>query len=151
MKRIWLILIGLIALVMINFMYLQNQLITDYRSLLYSDLEHLTLPVERILAFHEESGSYDETERTEKLNQLNQTYADFFNYTGGGLQLEPAIREKYYLTYYDTKISYFQIIQRYSEATTEEERERAYQDLQEKNEEYRQFLQIALEELVELV
>lgn len=64
---------------------------------------------------------------------------------------EPAIREKYYLTHYDTKISYFQIIQRYSEATTEEERERAYQDLKEKNEEYRQFLQIALEELVELV
>ena len=134
---------------MITFMYQQNQLINNYRSLLYAQMEFVNVPIERILAFHEEAESYDETERNNKLNQLHQTYADFFNYTGAGLQLEPVMRERYYLTYNETKLSYDQIIKRYMEATTAEERERAYQDLKEKYEKYQQFLQAANEELVE--
>lgn len=149
MKRIWLILISVVIVVMITSLYQQNQLITDYRSLLYSEMEVLNVPIERILAFQQEAESYNETERNNKLNQLNESYADFFNYTGGGLQLEPAIREEYYLTYNDTKLSYFQIIKRYMEATTAEERERAYQDLKEEYDEYQQFLKIAEKELVE--
>ena len=149
MKKIWLILISLIAIVMITFMYQQNQLINDYRSLLYSEMEILNQPIERILAFHEEVESYDEKERNDKLIHLDETFADFFNFTGTGLQLEPAMREKYYITYNDTKLSYFQIIKRYMEATTAEERERAYQDLKEEYDEYQQFLKIAEKELVE--
>ena len=149
MKKIWLILISVVIVVMINFMYQQNQLVTDYRSLLYGEMEVLNVPIERILAFQQEAESYNETERNNKLNQLNESYADFFNYTGSGLQLEPAIREKYYLTYSDTKLAYYQIIERYLEATTAEERERAYEDLKKKYEEYQQFLQTAKKELVE--
>ena len=149
MKRIWLILISVVIVVMITSLYQQNQLITDYRSLLYSEMEVLNVPIERILAFQQEAESYNETERNNKLNQLNESYADFFNYTGGGLQLEPAIREEYYLTYNDTKLAYYQIIERYLEATTAEERERAYEDLKKKYEEYQQFLQTAKKELVE--
>ena len=149
MKKIWLILISVIAIVMITFMYQQNQLINDYRSLLYSEMETLNVPIERILAFHKEAESYDEKERNDKLNQLYETYADFFNHTGGGLQLEPVMREKYYITYNDTKLSYFQIIKSYMESTTAEERELAYQDLKETYEKYQQFLKTSKKELVE--
>ncbi len=148
-KKIWLILISLTAIVMIIVIYQQHQLIRDYRGLLYSEMEILNIPVERILEFHQEAASYDEKERNEKLEQLEESFADFFNFTGASLQLEPEIRAKYYVTYNDSKLAFARIIERYIDATTAEEREQAYQDLKEQYGQYQSFLKVSEEELVE--
>lgn len=91
----------------------------------------------------------DEKERIEKLEHLNEAFADFFNYTGAGLQLEPEISEKYYITYNDNKLAYSRLIESYVAASTIEERDRAYKNLQEQYDQYNEFLDVSKEELVE--
>lgn len=62
---------------MIFTIYQQNQLIKDYRGLLYFEMSRINVPVERILAFHEEADRYNEEERMEKLEHLDETFGDF--------------------------------------------------------------------------
>lgn len=148
MKKNWLLIIGIIAIIMIIVMYQQNQLINDYRSLLYSEMRKLNVPIERVLDFHQEAENYDEKERTEKLERLEETFADFFNYTGTGLQLEPKIREKYFITYNDAKLAYSRIIENYIAASTTEERDVVYKNLKDQYDQYNEFLKKSEEELV---
>lgn len=149
MKKILLLIISLIAIIMIIIMYQQHQLINDYRNLLYSEMSKLNVPIERILDFHQEAENYDEKERTDKLERLEETFADFFNYTGTGLQLEPKIREKYFITYNDAKLAYSRFIENYIAASTREERDIAYKNLKDQYDQYNDFLKKSKEELVE--
>lgn len=149
MKKVWLLITSLIVIVMIFVMYQQHQLINDYRSLLYSEMEKLNVPIERILAFHQEGENLVEKERTEKLERLDESFADFFNHTGTGLQLEPEISEKYYIIYNDTKLAYSHLIESYVAASTIEEREQAYQNLQEQYNQYNEFLEVSEDEFIE--
>lgn len=149
MKKILMLFISLIAVIMVIVMYQQHQLINDYRSLLYSEMRKINVPIERILDFHQEVENYDEKERTEKLERLEENFADFFNYTGTGLQLEPKISEKYFITYNEAKLAYSHIIENYTAATTIEKREEAYKNLKEHYDRYNKFLKKSKEELVE--
>ncbi|MEK3763391.1 hypothetical protein [Solibacillus sp. FSL K6-4121] len=149
MKKIWLIIVSFIAISMIIIIYQQHQLIKDYRSLLHSEMEKLNVPIERILEFHQEAENYNEKERAEKLERLNETFADFSNYTGSGLQLESWIGDRYFITYNDTKLAYFYFIKNYMAAPTTEERDVIYKNLKERYDQYREFLKVAEEELTE--
>ncbi|MGE7983366.1 hypothetical protein [Solibacillus sp. NPDC093137] len=149
MKKIWLIPISLIIMFMMFTIYQQNQLIKDYRSLLYFEMSRINVPVERILAFHQEADSYDDEERTEKLERLDETFADFFNFTGSGLQLEPQISAEYFVPYNDAKIAYFHLVKNYIAASTTEDREQAYINLKKRHDQYNEFLKTSEEKLVE--
>lgn len=148
-KKRWLIPISLILLFMIFTIYQQNQLIKDYRGLLYFEMSRINVPVERILAFHEEADRYDEEERTEKLERLDETFGDFFNFTGIGLQLEPQIRAEYFVPYNDAVLAYSHLIKNYIAASTTQDREQAYINLKRRYEQYNEFLKISEEKLVE--
>ena len=133
---------------MIITIYEQNQLIRKYQGLLYMEMEDLRVPVERFLEFHKASESYDSEKRNEILEDLNQDFIDFSMYSGSGLQLEPEMREKYYLKYDATKKQFKETIMRYTEATTLKEREQTYQTLKEQYIEYNDFLTKSYKELV---
>ena len=66
-------------------------------------MRKLNVPIERILEFHQEAENYNEKERAEKLERIDETFADFSNYTGSGLQLESWIRDRYFITYHEAK------------------------------------------------
>lgn len=149
MKKIWLLIISFIAITIIIVIYQQHQLIKDYRGLLYSEMEKINVPIERILKFHQEAENYDEKERAEKLERIDETFADFSIYTGDGLQIEPKIREKYYLTYHEAKLAYFHYIKNYIAASTTQERDTVYKNLKDRYDQYSEFLKKSEEELVE--
>lgn len=130
-------------------MYQQHQLINDYRSLLYSEMSKINIPIERILEFHQEAENYDEKERAEKLERIDETFADFSIYTGDGLQIEPKIREKYYLTYHEAKLAYFHYIKNYIAVSTTQERDVIYKNLKDRYDQYNEFLKKSEEELTE--
>lgn len=100
--------------------YQQHQLIKSYRSLLYGQLE-----------------------------QLYDAFADVANHTGGGLQMEPSIKEQYFMEYFNIKNGYLQCLNAYIEARTPEKREEAHLQLKEQYEAYQKFLKRAETKLVE--
>lgn len=88
-------------------------------------MKKINVPIKRIFVYHQEAENFDEKERSEQLGRLEESFSDFFNYTGAGLQLKPEISEKYYLTYNDTKLAYSRLIESYVTASTIEERVQA--------------------------
>ena len=149
MKKIYngVLLLGLIIIGPI--FYQQHQLIKDYRSLLYGQLSIIQKPIEEVLEFQKIAEQYDNEQRAQLFEPLSNAFADVFNFTGGGLQLEPRIRELYFFEYNETKIEYTQSIQAYKDATSAEEREQAHILLQRQYEAYEKFLKKAETELVE--
>ncbi|MTD31608.1 hypothetical protein [Planomicrobium sp. YIM 101495] len=147
MKKLLLILTGLIMVGLLVGIYQQHQTIRDYRSLVYSDMAQLREPVVAFLEFHEEAERLSEEERNEQLVQLNSRFADFFNYSGGGVHVEQKIKEEYYGSYNDAKSAYSHIIQRYTDASSPEEREQAITDLRNTFERYNEFLETAKDDL----
>ncbi len=149
MKKIYIgaLLLGLI--IISTTFYQQHQLIKDYRELLYGQLFIIQKPIEGILAFQETAEQYEDEQRVQLFEPLVDAYSDIFNFTGGGLQLEPQIREQYFSEYNDTKIKYTQSIQAYEDAATSEEREQAHTRLQEQYDIYEEFLRKAEKDLVE--
>jgi hypothetical protein len=101
------------------------------------------------LAFQKSTEQYDDEQRAKLFEPLVNAFSDVFNYTGGGLQLEPQMRELYFVEYNDTKIKYTQSILAYKEATTSEKREQAHIRLQKQYEAYEEFLKRAETELVQ--
>lgn len=149
MKKIYIgaLLLGLI--IISTTLYQQHQLIKDYRELLYGQLYILQKPIEGILEFQETAEQYDDEQRAQLFEPLVNAYSDIFNFTGGGLQLEPRMRDQYFSEYNDTKIKYTHSIQAYEDAATSEEREQAHTRLLEQYEVYEEFLRKAEKELVE--
>ena len=129
--------------------YQQHQLINSYRSLLYGQLYIIQKPIERILVFQETGEQYTQDQRAQLFELLYDAYADVANYTGGGLQMEPQIKEQYFMDYLNTKNDYIQSLNAYIEAETPEKREEAHLQLKEQYEAYQKFLKKAETELVE--
>lgn len=125
---------------MIFTIYQQHRVINDYRSIIFVELEKLDTEFERFLVFHKESEKYDEKERNEKLQQLRTTFSDFFYYTGDILKVESEIREKYLITYQDTKFDFSKLLDSYIAAATAEERNRIYKEINELYIGYHEFL-----------
>ena len=149
MKKVYIgaLLMGLIIISTI--FYQQHQLIKDYREQLYGQLYIIQKPIEEILAFQKTAEQYDDEQRAQLFEPLVNAYSYIFNFTGGGLQLEPQIREQYFSEYNDTKIKYTHSIQAYEDAATPEEREQAHTRLKEQYEVYEKFSRKAEKELVE--
>mgnify|MGYP003448922022 FL=1 len=120
--------------------YQQHRVISDYRSLHFVELEKLNTQFERFLVFHKESEKYDEKERNEKLQQLTTTFFDFFYYSGDVLKVESEIRENYLMTYQDTKFDFSKLLDSYIAASTAEERNRIYKEINELHIVYNEFL-----------
>lgn len=120
--------------------YQQHRVISDYRSLHFMELEKLNTQFERFLVFHKESEKYDEKERNEKLQQLTTTFFDFFYYSGDVLKVESEIRENYFMTYQDTKFDFSKLLDSYIAASTAEERNRIYKEINELHIVYNEFL-----------
>ena len=120
--------------------YQQHRVISDYRSLHFVELEKLNTQFERFLVFHKESEKYDEKERNEKLQQLTTTFFDFFYYSGDVLKVESEIRENYFMTYQDTKFDFSKLLDSYIAASTAEERNRIYKEINELHIVYNEFL-----------
>ncbi|WP_312506435.1 hypothetical protein [Lysinibacillus sp.] len=74
----------------------QHQLIKSYRSLLYGQLYIIQKPIERILLFQETGEQYTREQRAQLFELLYDAFADVANHTGGGLQMEPSIKEQYF-------------------------------------------------------
>lgn len=140
---------GLLLLVIVigTIFYQQQQLLKDYRALLYSQLSIIQKPIERILVFQETGKQYTQEQRTQLFETLYDAFSDVANYTGGGLQLEPQIKEHYFMDYLDAKNKYAQILNTYIEAETPEKREAAHILLQEQYEAYEKFLKTSKTEL----
>ena len=130
--------------------YQQHQLINDYRALLYNQLYIIQKPIERILLFQETAEQYTSEQRAKLFEPLFDAYADVANHTGGGLQLEPHIKEQYFTDYLNTKNKYVQILNAYIEAQTPEDREVAHIELIEQYEAYNEFLEETETELVKV-
>ena len=120
--------------------YQQHRVISDYRSLYFMELEKLNTQFERFLVFHKASEKYDEKERNEKLQQLTTTFFDFFYYSGDVLKVESEIRENYFMTYQDTKFDFSKLLDSYIAASTAEERNRIYKEINELHIVYNEFL-----------
>lgn len=149
MKKIYIgaLLLGLI-IISITF-YQQHQLIKDYREQLYGQLYIIQKPVEEILLYQKTAEQYDDEKRAQLFEPLVNANSYIFNFTGGGLHLEPNIREQYFSEYNDTKIKYMHSIQAYEDAATPEEREQAHTRLQKQYDVYEAFLREAEKALVE--
>ena len=129
--------------------YQQHQLIKSYRSLLYGQLYIIQKPIERILLFQETGEQYTQEQRAQLFEQLYDAFADVVNHTGGGLQMEPSIKEQYIIEYFNIKNEYLQCLNAYIEARTPEKREEAHLQLKEQYEAYQKFLKRAETKLVE--
>ena len=140
MKKIYIGILLLGLMIIGPILYQQHQLIKDYRSILYGQLSIIQKPIEQVLEFQKVAEQYDDEKRTQLFEQLSNAFADVFNFTGGGLQMEPRIRELYFYEYNETKIEYTISIQAYKDAATPEEREKAYILLQKQYEAYEEFL-----------
>lgn len=143
---------GLLIVVIVigTVFYQQHQLINDYRTLIYNQLYIIQKPIERILLFQETAEKYTQEQRKQLFNPLHDAYADVANYTGGGLQLEPHIKEQYFMDYLNAKNQYAQSLNAYSEAQTPEQRELAHTQLKEQYEAYKKFLEKNETELVKV-
>jgi len=130
-------------------LYQQHHLIKDYREQLYGQLYIIQKPIEEILSFQKTAEQYDDEQRVQLFEPLVSAYSDIFNFTGGGLQLEPHIKKLYFSEYNDTKLKYTLSIQAYEDAATSIEREQAHTRLKEQYEDYKEFLRKAERELVE--
>ncbi|MEO4054283.1 hypothetical protein [Solibacillus sp. CAU 1738] len=149
MKKFNIVGILLVVMVIGAVFYQQHKLIKDYRALLYDQLYIIQMPIERILIFQETAEQYTHEHRAQLIKQLYDAFADVANHTGGGLQLEPHIKESYFMDYMDTKNKYVQSVNAYIEARTPEEREEAHKHLKKQYEYYQKFLIKAETELVE--
>jgi len=121
--------------------YRQHQLMTTYRAQLYNQLYIIQKPIERILLFQETAETFSDDEREQLFNTLQEAYEDVANYTGGGLQLEPHIEEQVFMDYLNTKNTYAQSLNAYSEAETPEQRAKVHTHLKEHYETYKRFLE----------
>jgi hypothetical protein len=146
LKRVLLALNILVLVILAVVINQQHQKIGDYRSLLYSQLAVINVPIERILTYHEQ-GEYEDDENQAVLTSLKQNYADIFNNTGGGLQYEPDIRQKYFLYYNEVKIDYTHLIADYKEAKSSDARDNAYAKIKSTFDNYKVFLDKAEKEL----
>ncbi|WP_332646550.1 hypothetical protein [Lysinibacillus sp. 54212] len=149
MKKLYIAGLLLIVLVAGTAFYQQHQLIKSYRGLLYGQLFIIQKPIERILIFQETAEQYTQEQREQLIEPLYDAFADVSNHTGGGLQMEQHIRDRYFMDYLDTKTKYAQSVNSYINAVTEEEREEAHSRLKEAYEAYENFLKKAEKELVE--
>lgn len=150
MKKLGLGGLLIVVIVIGTVFYQQHQLINDYRALLYNQLYIIQKPIERILLFQETAEKYTYEQRKQLFNPLYDAYADVANYTGSGLQLEPRIKEPYFMDYLNTKNQYAQSLNAYIEAQTPEQRETAHNQLKEQYETYKKFLGKAETELVKV-
>lgn len=130
-------------------LYQQHHLIKDYREQLYGQLYIIQKPIEAILTFQQTAEQYEGEQRAQLFEPLVNAYSDIFNFTGGGLQLEPHIETLYFSEYNDTKLKYTQSIQAYEDAATSIEREQAHTRLKKQYEDYKEFLRKAKSDLVE--
>ena len=147
MRKKLLITINFLVIAFLVFIiYQQHQKINDYRSMLYSDLTVLNIPIDRILKYHENMQYVDDENQT-LLNSLIENYENIFNHTGGGLQYEPSIRDKYFNYYNETKLTYTHEIIEYKDAKTEVERDEAYDAIKSSFRNYSEFLYGARKEL----
>lgn len=89
---------GFLVVVMVIgiMLYHQHQLIKSYRSLLYGQLYIIQKPIERIILFQETGEQYTREQRAQLFELLYDAFADVANHTGGGLQMEPSIKEQYF-------------------------------------------------------
>ncbi|MFF5994128.1 hypothetical protein AAGS61_05105 [Lysinibacillus sp. KU-BSD001] len=149
MKKLYLVGLLLVVMVISTFFYRQHQLIKDYRALLYNQLYIIQKPIERILIFQKTAEQYKPEQRVQLIEPLYDTFTDIANHTGGGLQMEPHIKEQYFMDYLDTKNKYVHSVNAYIEAGTSEEREEAHMRLKEQYETYQNFLKKAETELIE--
>jgi len=93
------------------------------------------------LLFQETAETFSDDEREQLFNTLQEAYEDVANYTGGGLQLEPHIEEQVFMDYLNTKNTYAQSLNAYSEAETPEQRAKIHTQLKEHYETYKRFLE----------
>lgn len=150
MKKLGLGGLLIVVIVIGTVFYQQHQLINDYRALLYNQLYIIQKPIERILLFQETADKYTHEQMKQLFNPLYDAYVDVANYTGGGLQLEPNIKEQYFMDYLNTKNQYAQSLNAYNEAQTPEQREAAHNQLKEQYEAYKKFLEKTETELVKV-
>lgn len=146
LKRVLFILNLLVLICLVVVIYQQHQDNRVYRSLLHGDLAVINVPIERILTYHEQ-GEYEDDEDQAVLTSLEENYADIFNHTGGGLQYEPDIREKYFTYYNETKIAYTHLIAEYKKVKSSDDRDNAYAKIKSTFDNYKVFLNKAEKEL----
>ena len=143
---------GLLIMVLVigTAFYDQQQVINDYRALLYNQLYIIQKPIERILLFQETAEQYTSEQRAKLFEPLFDAYADVANHTGGGLQSEQYIKEQYFMDYLNVKNKYAQSLNAYNEAQTPEQLETAHNQLKEQYEAYKNYLKKPEAELVKV-
>ena len=148
MKKLKLVIAGIIGIYIITFMYQQHRTILEYRQIPYYSLELLASPITEVIEFHENADNYDEDERKEMLGNINVMFSTIFNKTGVGLSTEQKIHDRYFYKYNETRIDFATSFNKYMEATTREQREQAYRELKSKYSDYQIFLQLAEDDLM---
>lgn len=141
MKKIWLIPIAIITIGLLTIIYQQHQLLKDYRSIVYYEMNHINIAIERLFELHKKIGIISDTDRENELENIQLAFSDFSSYSAGGIHLYPQVGERYYAIYNHTRITYALNLNVYVEATTHEEREIAYENLKGEYERYVKFLE----------
>lgn len=145
-KKVLLILNIVIVASLVFVIYQQHQLLDEYRGTISGNLSQLNLPVERILAYHENKEYTEDTDQ-KLLNTLFDYYGDIFNNSGWAFLIESDLEEKYFMKYQYTRVQYSYEIQKYIKAKTEEERQNAYDAIKTRYENYREFVEKSRKEL----
>lgn len=148
MKKLKLVIAGIIGIYIITFMYQQHRTILEYRQIPYYSLELLASPIAEVIEFHENADNYEEDERKEMLGNINVRFSTIFNKTGVGLSTEQKIHDRYFYKYNEARIDFALSFDKYMEATTREQREQAYRELKSEYSDYQTFLQLAEDDLM---
>jgi len=148
MKKLKIVIAGIIGIYIITFMYQQHLTILEYRQIPYYSMELLASPIAEVIEFHEHADNYEEDERKEKLGNINVMFSTIFNKTGVGLSTEQKIHDKYFYKYNEARMDFATNFDKYMEATTSEQREQAYRELKSAYKDYQTFLQLAEDDLM---
>lgn len=148
MNKWKIVVLGIISIIIFVIIYQQHQTILKYRQIPYYSLEKLAYPIEQVIEIHENETNYKDDERKQILEDLYVEFTTIYNQAGVGITTEPKIRNMYYDVYIDARTGFFVYLDKYLAATTLEQREKAYETLKSKYEEYQIFLEQARVELI---